>query len=357
MERGVDVIEDKEIYVVTGSYDVGKSATLDFLKQNFGYLVREEALKIIQQEISPEIFFHNPNEPYAENLSPTHICPRCKPKELTELILKKQLELERSCSEQITILERGFCDSIAYLKWLGIDNTVGPNIATDLFAKYRLVFLMEVMDGIQEAKWGKTKETRAKEARDINELIFREYLRHGFKVVIIPAGTIVERASLIDSLIQNRDCVPFFGIVDYSDQHDNVIAQVLDNLNKNMTSLPPLLFRVTGGHHMFKVLNHGTDRAGFTNEMRWGEDGYIGRPRKFEDIIYASTEKEILEGMAREDLSTSFKKIPVTPNPYLLVYDASKFELVHCDHQYAFRDASRKKEALLAILKIKAARE
>ena len=134
------------------------------------------------------------------------------------------------------------------------------------------------------------------------------------------------------------------------------MSEVNNFLKKKGLYSPLLLYRITGEKHLGKVLIYGTDRAGFTNEIRWEEQGYSGPPRKFEDVIYASTEKETLEGMEMENLSTSFKKIPTTPNPYLLVYDADKFESVHCDHQYAFKDASKKKEALFAIFKIKAER-
>lgn len=346
-------MNDKVIYILTGAHDTGKGAALDYLAKNFGYAIKEEAFRLLRNDLGEERFFHAPEKPFQPNDSPNHICPVCRPKELTTLLLRKQLEIERNLPDGITIIERGFCDYFASLRFLGINDWKDSELPKESFAKYKLVFLMEVMNELQEPKFGKSLGQRIGEAIEINDFLFREYLESGFRVILVPRGTINDRANLIDFLIKRKGSIPFFGAVDYSARHINILAQIHAALNRNGLQSCVPLFRVTSSYHLTQVLRYGTDRAGFKKEMDWKKTGYFGGERKFEDVVYGSAEEDILRGIKDKKFSTAFKKILITKNPHILVYDKEKLELVHRSHQYAFLDPENKLDALICVLKIK----
>lgn len=102
-----------------------------------------------------------------------------------------------------------------------------------------------------------------------------------------------------------------------------------------------------------KTLRHGTDRAGLVKEIDWEKEGYWGGEWKFEDIIYGSSATEIIRGAIDKDFSTAFKKIPITKDPYILIYDSKKLVQVHPEHQYAFLEPKNKLDALICVLKVK----
>lgn len=343
MERNNNV---SGIYVIAGAYDTGKSSTLRSLKEIFGYQTHSAASDQILSILGNRSF-HPKDQPFVLNNQDFHICPRCKPLEFTELVLNRQLEIEKELRGiGNVILERGYGDYLAYLHWMGINNFSNLPFNPADFARYRLVFLLEVMGEWQESKWGFSKEERRVGAIKLNELIFQEYTGAEYKVIIIPPGAAEQRAVIIDRIIRDKEIKPpRFYIISYQEDHKRLLFEVNDLLKKDGLYSSSLLYRITGEKHLAKVLQYGTDRAGLTQRMHWKEQGYLGRPRKFENIIYASTEEEIP--------NMALKKIPITTNPYLLVYDGSQMELVHRDHQYAFKNSSKKKESLLAIFKIK----
>lgn len=120
------------------------------------------------------------------------------------------------------------------------------------------------------------------------------------------------------------------------------------------------LFRITDGHLVDRVRAHGTDRHGLDrptgcNEppwtaAEWRRFGYRGPWRPFADVIYASTSAEV-EASVRGDGHSALLKIPITSGPHVLVYRADAFVSVH-DGQYAFRDPTRRREALLDIVDV-----
>lgn len=344
-----------EIFVVTGAHDTGKSSVLQYLKEVFGYQISLEAagtvLKLLGQRS-----YHPTDLPFILNNSKDHICPRCKPIEFTKLVLAEQLKIEKACFRGGKIfLDRGYFDCLVYLRWIGIGDFSCLDLNSLAFARYKLVFLLEVMEELQEPKFGKSLRERINEAVQINKLTFQEYASAGYKVIIVPPGTIEQRASIINAVVQDHSAgiePPHFYIIDSQEQNQELLAIVNDFLKRSGLYSSNLLYRVTGEKHLSKVLMYGTDRAGFTNEMFWKERGYFGPPKAFEDVIYASTEEEITRGLKIEEINTAFKKIPLTIRPYLLVYDKSQFELVHPDHQYAFKNPSQKKKALVAVIKL-----
>lgn len=334
------MIKPPEIYIIAGAQDTGKSTTLGYLDKEFGYATVEEAFKLLRKELGEECFFHDPSKPFLRNDSPDHVCPACRPKELTSLLLKKQLEIEKGISGR-AIIERGFCDYLAALRFLKVSDWANQEFTKELFAKYKLVFLMDVMSELQEPKFGKSAEQRTKDAIGWNEFIFQEYFQSGFKVIMVPGGTIEDRASLVDSLIKRDGCVPFFGTIVYDELHENILEQIRTIFYSRGLSGGSLLFRITGHKHMMKLLRYGTDRVGFGKEV--------------EDMIYASTQADVLRGIKDKDFNTAFKKIPVTQEPYILVYDAEKFGQFRSDRQYVFLNPEDKLSALICILKVKGA--
>lgn len=191
------------IFVVSGAHDTGKSSVLNCLNQDFGYPVRKEAFLLLREKLGEGRFFHDTKKPLVFDSSPTHICPLCRPLEFTKMLLEEQLLIEQSCQEPITIIERGAYDYIAHLRFRGINTSLSDlSFRPQLFAPYKTVFVLEVMRELQEPKWGKNIDTRLQEALKINKLIAGEYLRQGFKVVLVPKATIKERVFFIKKAIR-----------------------------------------------------------------------------------------------------------------------------------------------------------
>lgn len=95
------------------------------------------------------------------------------------------------------------------------------------------------------------------------------------------------------------------------------------------------LFRSTEGYNVATVLRHGTDRHGRDAEMHWQTRGYRGPPRRFAEVVYASTAAEVEASLIGARASSALIKVPDTPDAHLLVYRADALAAVH-DSQYAF---------------------
>jgi hypothetical protein len=107
------------------------------------------------------------------------------------------------------------------------------------------------------------------------------------------------------------------------------------------------LFRSTEGYNVETVRRHGTDRFGRDQAMHWSERGYRGAPRRFAEVIFASTAAEVEASLCGARDRSALLKVPETPAAHLLVYRADAFERVH-DDQYAFCEADHR-AALVAI--------
>ena len=97
--------------------------------------------------------------------------------------------------------------------------------------------------------------------------------------------------------------------------------------------LDDCLFRASEKCEMWRTLMYGTDRGGYP--PKYWQDGKT----PFEDVVFATTEEDILLGEAFPDRSSSFKKFALIKDPVLLIYSKSFFTKVE-DRQWKFNEKS-----------------
>ncbi|MDC0680309.1 class I SAM-dependent methyltransferase [Sorangium atrum] len=128
------------------------------------------------------------------------------------------------------------------------------------------------------------------------------------------------------------------------------LEEVLDELESHGTP-HLLLFRASEADKLARLLEHGTDRAGYPGERAWTDGPDQGRPIRHEDVIFATTEGEIRRGEREPERSTSLKKFAVIERPLFIAHDARCFVKL-CDRQYEYRDPAQKRAALLALFPV-----
>lgn len=108
--------------------------------------------------------------------------------------------------------------------------------------------------------------------------------------------------------------------------------------------LTNVLIRASELEELWRVLKYGTDRGGFPPGKTW-TDGLT----PYEDIVFGTTKADILDGEARPEVSTSFKKLPIIPRPVILLYDRTQFVEIGY-HEWKFKSPAEKLKALIAII-------
>ena len=94
----------------------------------------------------------------------------------------------------------------------------------------------------------------------------------------------------------------------------------------------------------------GTDRGDRRRTaLDWTD--YRGAPRAFHEVVFASTEDEVLGRVPAPD-GTCLDKLDETPDPLLLVYDARSLEEVR-RKEFAFRPGVAPASALLAVFEVR----
>ncbi|WP_437734609.1 class I SAM-dependent methyltransferase [Sorangium sp. So ce1335] len=128
------------------------------------------------------------------------------------------------------------------------------------------------------------------------------------------------------------------------------LEEVLDELEARGIKAP-LLFRASEVDKLARLLEHGTDRAGYPGERPWTDGPDQGRPIRHEDVIFATTADEIRRGEREPERSTSLKKFAVIGRPLFVAHDARCFVKL-CDRQYEYSDPAQKPAALLALFPV-----
>ncbi|MGK3967331.1 class I SAM-dependent methyltransferase [Sorangium sp. So ce118] len=126
--------------------------------------------------------------------------------------------------------------------------------------------------------------------------------------------------------------------------------EVLDELEARGIK-GPLLFRASEMDKLPRLLEHGTDRAGYPGERPWTDGPDQGRPIRHEDVIFATTADEIRRGEREPERSTSLKKFAVIEQPLFVAHDARCFVKL-CDRQYEYSDPAQKRAALAALFPV-----
>jgi hypothetical protein len=112
-------------------------------------------------------------------------------------------------------------------------------------------------------------------------------------------------------------------------EYDGDNMKFLNALKERAVIDETILFRSSDIKHLLRMLEYGTDRAGFSSDKMWGE----GIP--YEETIIATDINDILKGEEDKSYSNSFKKFDITENPTLVLYDKSYFKkLAHKEFQF-----------------------
>lgn len=108
-----------------------------------------------------------------------------------------------------------------------------------------------------------------------------------------------------------------------------------------------VLLRASEHEKLARVLAHGTDRAGYSGDKRWCLDPAIAHV----DVILATSPAQNRDAEADPQTSSSLKKLPLIPNPMLLIYAEAAFERISGNH-WRFCDPHDKPAALRAVIPI-----
>jgi predicted ATPase len=181
----------KPVVVVTGAFDVGKTTTLEWLRDHHGLRIHGEAYLTALAKLGARKLGHPPEQGFTPIADPEHFCPMCRPFEFAELVLAEQAAIER-CAEPGDILERGWIDPIEML--LRNTGDDAPRPAWTPVARYVRVIVFEVMPELQRPRWGKSTAERVTEAEAINQRLAKFYRDAGYDPIAIPPGTVELRA-------------------------------------------------------------------------------------------------------------------------------------------------------------------
>ena len=194
----------KHVYVFTGAFDCGKTTTMRHLVDHFDYRMHDEAHTSVLGALGNQTLGHPPNQPFRPIEDDSHVCPMCRPRHFTSLVLERQQAIE-GMARGGDLLDRGYVDALEYyerstrrdapLNW----NTWSWNTVSN----YRLVFLFEEIPAVQRARWGKTRAERVKLARHINARLAAKYRLLGHRVIDVPRDSVSARAQLIHERIQS----------------------------------------------------------------------------------------------------------------------------------------------------------
>lgn len=173
---------DTNWYIITGGPSSGKSTLLTYL-QSAGYLIIPEVARtFIDEEI-------------AKGKSLEEI--RSNERAFQRQIFQRKIDLEEKLpSDQLTFLERGIPDSIAYYRLTG--DEVAPVINASQKRKYRRVFLLEQVPFVKDYARTENEER----ANIISNFLHKAYEDVGYEVTRIPLLSIPERAEILLKYIE-----------------------------------------------------------------------------------------------------------------------------------------------------------
>lgn len=118
----------------------------------------------------------------------------------------------------------------------------------------------------------------------------------------------------------------------YFVKYENDNIKLLNELEQKFGS-ENNLYRASELSEMKRILQHGTDRAGYDNDRKW-DDGVT----PYEDVVFGTTSEMIRTAELDSEKSSSFKKIPLiyqTDIPVILIYDLMGFQSIG-DRQWLF---------------------
>lgn len=106
-----------------------------------------------------------------------------------KLVLEMQLKMEAKAPKgKVVFFDRGVPDSIAYYRLYGLDTT--PEMARN---RYRRIFFLKQLQFHKD--YARTEDAAA--VKKINCLLMKTYRDLGYKIVLVPAVPVDERAKLV----------------------------------------------------------------------------------------------------------------------------------------------------------------
>lgn len=166
-------------FVITGGPSVGKTTLLNELER-LGYATLPEAARTVI------------DEGIADGLTIDEI--RADEFAFQDAVLQRKILIEHQLSpKQLTILDRGMHDSLAYLRSQhGTPNQTLLNACAN--STYQKVFLLEPLD-TYTIDYARTESPEL--AAQLTELLYAAYQEYGLTPIRIPAVSVQERVNLI----------------------------------------------------------------------------------------------------------------------------------------------------------------
>jgi len=183
----------KIAYIFSGAFDSGKTTTLQYLKENYGYNFHHEAHNSVLNELGERTFGHNPIKYFETIEKKNHLCPMCTPIDFFNLAIQKQWGIEASLSDG-EFIERSQIDIVEHCER---NTEVNSIFKLKKLVTYKKVFIFEVMPKLQQPRWGKTKEKRITQAKEITKSLIKIYQRYGIPYILIGPGSVKERALFV----------------------------------------------------------------------------------------------------------------------------------------------------------------
>jgi len=115
--------------------------------------------------------------------------------------------------------------------------------------------------------------------------------------------------------------------------------QFLEEVKKHI-DCDGILFRASEYEELDRISKYSTDRGGFPIK-KWENTDIL-----YEDVIFATTETDIIEAEKDINRSSSFKKFDIIDNPILIFYKKEGFKKIE-DRQWLFLDPKNKEKYLL----------
>ncbi|MEW5818716.1 MAG: class I SAM-dependent methyltransferase [Cyanobacteriota bacterium] len=140
-------------------------------------------------------------------------------------------------------------------------------------------------------------------------------------------------------------CIP------YLDDNLLFLDDIIFDLNNTGIQPDEVLFRASELEKLDKILAYGTDRAGYSGNKIWRYSEEFGTKILHKDVIFATSDQEIINAENKEGLASSMKKFSIIDKPLFLVYARKALKKLRGEH-YLFLNTENKKESLLAIYKV-----
>jgi predicted ATPase len=167
----MDIVLKPRKFVITGGPHSGKTSVLEELKKRGMKVVPEGPRMIIEKELNKE------------RILPGYqpILPGARQEEFNQLVLEKQLELEKQVKSGNVFLDRSLVDPIAYAEHFGVDPH--PELHRHIEdAGYGTVFFLQQVPGYQQDE---QRMESKEEGQRIHQKIFEVYTRLGFDVKLV----------------------------------------------------------------------------------------------------------------------------------------------------------------------------